>query len=514
MSVAVRAASGPAKADFPDNRFYIGDCLPVLADLTVQHGAFADLVYLDPPFNSARLYNHTFKGAKRTLPQKVAFTDTWKWTDAAKKDFREFTEKESPGTNGAEFLSAMRFLLEKRDPSTLAYLTYMTRRIARIHAAMKPTASIFLHCDPTAGHYLKLVMDAIFGRENCRNDIIWCYTGPGSPKMRQFNRKSDYIFWYSMGGMWTFNQDDVRVPYKDPKQTLRKAFDAGRGISAAEVDKYRARGKILENWWTDIALAVRSPKERLGYATQKPVALLRRIITASSNPGDLVLDPFCGCGTTIAACHELKRRFIGIDVARSAAQVIARRMHEQYSGFGELVVGDKTPTNIRGWGRLLPKDEGREDAPEWARFQYDAIAAIPKAEQIEGEIQRTAQMGGDGGVDGLIHLERPRTRTRASVVIQVKRKRTPSMADVSDTMAAVDRTGAFMGLLITLNPATDGMRKEAETICQRFNGKHYPKVAILTYDEVKAGKYAESVPYEYAVDPEGGKQTGLTLRES
>ena len=511
MSAAVRAASGPAKAEFPDNRFYIGDCLPVLADLTARHGAFADLVYLDPPFNSARLYNHAFKGAKRTLPQKVAFTDTWKWTDAAKKDFREFTEKESPDTNGAEFLSAMRSLLEKRDPSTLAYLTYMIRRLARIQVAMKPTASIFLHCDPTAGHYLKLAMDAIFGRKNCRNDIVWCYTGPGSPKMRQFNRKSDYIFWYSMGGAWTFNQDAARVPHKDGGPHAG-GFRGGK-ISIQD-EKYSRQGKIQENWWTDIALAVRSSKERLGYATQKPVALLRRIIAASSNPGDLVLDPFCGCGTTIAACHELKRRFIGIDVARSAAQVIARRMQEQYSGFGELVVGDKTPKNVRGWGRLLPKDEGREDAPEWARFQYDAIAAIPKAEQIEGEIQRTAQMGGDGGVDGLIHLERPRTRTRASVVIQVKRKRKPSMADVSDTMAAVDRAGAFMGLLITLNSASDGMRQEGETIRQRFNGKHYPKVAILTYDEVKAGKYAEAVPYEYAVDPEGGKQTGLNLRES
>ena len=123
-------------------------------------------------------------------------------------------------------------------------------------------------------------------------------------------------------------------------------------------------------------------------------------------------------------------------------------------------------------------------------------------------------MGGDGGVDGLIHLERPRTRTRASVVIQVKRKRKPSMADVSDTMAAVDRAGAFMGLLITLNAASDGMRKEGETIRQRFNGKHYPKVAILTYDEVKAGKYAEAVPYKYAVDPEGGREPGLNLPET
>ena len=495
--------------DLPVDRLFIGDCLPVLSELTAKHGAFADLVYLDPPFNSARLYNHAFTGAKRTLPQKIAFTDTWRWTDAAKDDFREFTETESPNTGGAEFLTAMRALLEKRDSSTLAYLTYMIRRLARIQAAMKPTASIFLHCDPTAGHYLKLAMDAIFGRKNCRNDIIWCYTGPGSPSMRQFNRKSDYIFWYSMGGTWTFNQNAARVPYKDPKQTLRKAFDAGRGINAAEVDKYRGRGKILENWWADIALAVRSPKERLGYATQKPLALMRRIIGASSNPGEIVLDPFCGCGTTIEAAHELERRFIGIDIARSAAQVIARRMTER-AGFGKLVVGDKTPSTLRGWGRILPDDVERIDAPEWARFQYDAIAAIPKAEQIEGEIQRTAKQGGDGGIDGIIHLERP-NGARASVIIQVKRKKTPTMGDVADTLLAVDGNAAFMGLLITLNPPTRGMVERGGAEKRRFNGAHYPKVAILTYEEVKAGKFADVIPYEHAVDPQGGKQTALNL---
>ena len=180
------------------------------------------------------------------------------------------------------------------------------------------------------------------------------------------------------------------------------------------------------------------------------------------------------------------------------------------AGFGKLIVGDKTPTTLRGWGRILPDDDG-DGAPAWARFQYDAIAAIPKAEQIEGAIQRTAKQGGDGGVDGLIHLERPKTKARASIVIQVKRHKTPSMADVADTLLAVENNGAFMGLLITLNPPTAGMLKRADTGRQRFNGKFYPKVAILTYEEIKAGKFAEVIPYEYAVDPEGGKQTALNL---
>ena len=488
--------------DLPVDRLFIGDCLPVLSELTAKHGAFADLVYLDPPFNSARLYNHAFTGAKRTLPQKIAFTDTWRWTDAAKKDYREFTETESPETDAAKFLTAMRALLEKRDPSTLAYLTYMIRRLARIHAAMKPTSTIYLHCDPTASHYLKLALDAVFGRTNFRNEIVWCYSG-GSVPRKDFPRKHDTIFRYTKGGgPSVFNVE--RKAFKENTQAVGKHSTLSGG---EDIDL--KRGTPVTDWWTDIKTVTGWNPEKLGYTTQKPLALLRRIIGASSKKGDVVLDPFCGCGTTIEAAHELERRFIGIDIARSAAQVIARRMTER-AGFGKLVVGDKTPSTLRGWGRILPDDVERIDAPEWARFQYDAIAAIPKAEQIEGEIQRAAKQGGDGGIDGIIHLERP-NGARASVIIQVKRKKTPTMGDVADTLLAVDGNAAFMGLLITLNPPTRGMVERGGAEKRRFNGAHYPKVAILTYEEVKAGKFADVIPYEYAVDPQGGKQTALNL---
>ena len=202
------------------------------------------------------------------------------------------------------------------------------------------------------------------------------------------------------------------------------------------------------------------------------------------------------------------RRFIGIDVARSAAQVIARRMTEK-AGFGKLVVGDKTPTTLRGWGRLLP--DADNEAPAWARFQYEAIDLIDKAEQIEGELQRTARLGADGGVDGLVHLEHPNTGALTNVVIQVKRKKRPSVADVADTLLAVDNNTAFMGLLITLHPPTQEMKARAAAEKRRFGEKDYPKVAILTFDEVKAGKYKEVIPYGYAVDPQGGRQSKLPI---
>ena len=504
-------------AAVPDNRFYIGDCLPVLAELVAQHGPFADLVYLDPPFNSKRLYNHAFRGAKVTLPQKVAFHDSWKWTDAAKKDYREFVRVEAPGTAAARFLTATRLHLQKgggEDQAMLAYLVYMVRRLARIRAAMKPAASVYLHCDPTASHHLKLAMDAVFGRDNFRNEIVWFYPDtPGRPK-RDFPRKHDSIFRYTRGrGAFTFNAKAVGVPVQP--ESLKR-YETERNIGG----KSYVGGKdwkIPEDVWR--IPAVKKNKTRkgqsTGYDTQKPVALLKRIIAASSNPGDLVLDPFCGCGTTIAACHEQDRRFIGVDVARSAAQVIAGRMQKHYPDFGKLRVGEKAPDTVRGWGRLLPDEDTPDGIPAWARFQYEAIAAIPKAEQIEGPIQRTARQGADGGIDGRLNIKRPKTGVLDSVVIQVKRKKRPSVADVADTLAAVDNNNAFMGLLITLHPPTAEMRKRAlQAPRRRLDGKDYPKVAILTYEQVKAGEYAQAIPHHLAVDVQVGSQVGLDLKDS
>ena len=373
----------------------------------------------------------------------------------------------------------------------------MTRRLARIRAAMKPSASIYLHCDPTAGHYLKMAMDSLFGRGQFRNEIIWHYEN-ASRGRKQWAKSHDVLFWYAKEGAGLFNREAVLAPYKSGMTAWRAKK---KGLPPP-------KGKTPDDVIAIPSLNTMDKKERLGYNTQKPLALLRRIIAASSNPGDVVLDPFCGCGTTIEAAHELGRRFIGIDVARSAAQVIARRMTEK-AGFGKLVVGDKTPTTLRGWGRLLP--DADNEAPAWARFQYEAIALIDKAEQIEGELQRTARLGADGGVDGLVHLEHPNTGALTNVVIQVKRKKRPSVADVADTLLAVDNNTAFMGLLITLHPPTQEMKARASAEKRRFGEKDYPKVAILTFDEVKAGKYKEVIPYGYAVDPQGGRQSKLPI---
>ena len=514
---AVRAGKAPAQVAAPANRFYIGDCLHVLAGLWEKHGEFADLVYLDPPFNSGRLYNFALKGGEQVTP-KVAFHDTWKWTPATVKDFNTFTRDEAPQTDAAELLKALAAYLEKRHPSMLAYLTYMARRLAWVRAAMKPDASIYLHCDPTASHYLKAMMDALLGRKNYCNEIVWCYTGP-TKALRHFPRKHDVLLFYARNAERnTFNPDAVRIPYRGLNTQHGSDGDGGGiggNLTQGVVDAYLARGKVPEDYWLEqdgLSPVGRIKSERIGFPTQKPIALLRRIITASSNPGDLVLDPFSGCGTTIQACHELGRRFVGIDVSRKAAEVITRRMRKK-PGFGKLVVGDETPRTVRGWAQLLPDTDEPKGALALAKFQYDCIAAIPKAEQVEGRIQGVAKLGPDGGVDGQVTLKFPKTNARTSVVIQVKGKKNPGVEDVADTLLAVQNNNAFMGLLITLHSPTKEMTRRAEKDKSRFNGKgkYYPKVAILTYAQVKAGKYREAIPYAFAVPPEGGSQTGLDL---
>jgi site-specific DNA-methyltransferase (adenine-specific) len=200
-----------------------------------------------------------------------------------------------------------------------------------------------LHCDPTASHYLKGTLDFIFGKENFRNEILWCYTGPSSPGMKQFPRKSDTLFWFSKSDKWTFNQP--RKPYKDPYQKPRKAYlsTAGDDFSEEKIEEMRKRGKPVENWWADIAVAVRSPKERVGYPTQKPLALLHRIIKASSNEGDMVLDPFCGCATTCVAAQQLGRKWIGIDIAEQSVGILVERLSDDAGMFKDFIATDQIP---------------------------------------------------------------------------------------------------------------------------------------------------------------------------
>ncbi len=272
-----------------------------------------DLIYLDPPFNS----NANYAAPIGSKAAGAAFRDTWTLSDVD-VEWINLIEAKHP--------ALYRVLLAAGTDSDKSYLAYMAARLLEMRRILKPTGSIYLHCDPTMSHYLKLVMDAIFGRKNFRNEIIWCYTGPGSPGMRQFNRKHDNLFWYNFGKKWTFNGDSVRMPHKDGKPHSGGFKGNGKSIDSPE---YSEKGKIPETWWPDFSPVGRLKKERLGYPTQTPLALLDRILRASSNEGDVVLDPFCGCATTLVAADRLQRQWAGIDLSAKAAELVVRRLGEE-----------------------------------------------------------------------------------------------------------------------------------------------------------------------------------------
>ena len=287
-----------------------------------------DLIYLDPPFNSNRNYEAPIGSAA----EGADFTDIWNLDKIDVADHKELK------ITDPKLYHIIDVAGQAAGEDMQGYLVFMAVRLVEMRRILKRSGSIYLHCDPTASHYLKMVMDAVFGRGQCRNEIIWGYYGPGSPKMRQFNRKHDTLFWYSNGPTWTFNGDAVRLPYKDPKQMPRKAFDTGGSFDTASIDKMRERGKIPETHWTDIAIAARG-KERTGYPTQKPLKLLDRIIRASTNEGDLVFDPFCGCATSMVAAEQAGRKWAGCDLSPKAADLVKQRLEDAH---GSLKIGVST----------------------------------------------------------------------------------------------------------------------------------------------------------------------------
>ena len=290
-----------------------------------------DLIYLDPPFNSKADY-----AAPIGSPAEGAeFKDTWKLSDI-KVEWLNLLETKHPSLHS--------MILVAPTNSDKAYLAYMAPRLLEMKRLLKPTGSIFLHCDWHMGHYLKIMMDVIFGKSNFRNEIVWCYTGPGSPKMKQFNRKHDTIFWYSNGDEWTFNKDDIRQSYKDPNQRPRRHFDTGGHFEDDAIEAMRERGKVLESWWPEapgngLCMVAKQKSQNTGYKTQKPEALLERIVRAASNRGDMVLDPFCGCATTCVVADREQRDWVGIDMSPLAADLVEMRIKKDqkdpnYGGLG------------------------------------------------------------------------------------------------------------------------------------------------------------------------------------
>ena len=441
------------KLNSPKNKLFFGDNLEILEDRTRFPDASVDLIYLDPPFNSNADYNTLFRHADGTpaAAQTLAFTDTWKWDEKAAHVLWDF---QSGGIDAPEAVVNAVVSLHKLlgNSSMSAYVLMMTPRLLQLRRVLKSTGSIYLHCDATASHYLKILMDSVFGARNFRNEIVWCYTGPGRT-LRHFPRKHDTILFYAKGPNNFFDREAVRMPYKN------LSTDQGRGIIFGETGQlknpkirrsYLERGKVPEDWWDErhhgMTPVGRIKNERMGYPTQKPLALLERIIKASSNQGDLILDPFCGCGTAVVAAQKLQRRWIGIDITHLAVDLIRQRLKdEKVRANSYEIVG--SPTTIQEARALFAKDP--------FQFEHWAISRLPG-------IKRNDRQRGDKGIDGIGRYKTDDKQGFAKCVVQVKGGKKAGVAEMRDFRHVVE-TNADFGIFLVMDEkaATAGVKESA-----------------------------------------------------
>lgn len=460
------------------NTLYYGDCLTIMRDMPLGS---IDLVYLDPPFNSNRDYNAIYEDETgRPLPDQIeAFNDLWELSEERQRAIRMMPilmRDYGIADDIVEFWRIWMNALRNTNPRLLAYLSYMTERLLPLRGIIKPTGSIFLHCDPTASHYIKVMMDSIFRHENFRNEIVWCYTGPGSPGVRQFLRKHDIILWYSRGKTWTFNADAVRAPHSAKTQANYKTGLEGSGFVGAD-HVIHEKGKVPEDWW-QFAIAARG-KEYMGYPTQKPLKLLDRIIRAASNENDVVFDPFCGCATTIEAAHTLKRRWIGIDIAIHAIKRVAKVRLEDRLGLREGI-----DFQIKGVPLSL---EGAQDLWERDKHHFQKWAI----EQVDGFV--TSRKTADGGIDGRLYFSTPDGKDLQSMVIEVKGGRNVNVDVVRSLRGALERDTALMAGLIVMDNLGDRKTKNfhkemGEAGDLDVNGVMYPRMQLLTVPEILEGR--------------------------
>ncbi|MDW8424221.1 MAG: DNA methyltransferase [Aquificaceae bacterium] len=479
-----------------ENQLYYGDNLRVLREYIKDESV--DLIYLDPPFNSKADYNVLFREptGEPSQAQIVAFEDTWHWTEETERAYQKIMETAPPQV--VNMMKAFREFLERND--MLAYLTMMCIRLLELKRVLKPTGSIYLHCNPTASHYLKVLMDAVFDHKNFRNEIVWCYRGGGVPK-KDFARKHDIILRYTKSNNYYFNVDAVRIPYsEESQQRLRYKARAFREKRVYESYEPNPLGKHPEDWWV-MQPIMPSDKERLGYPTQKPEALLERIILASSREGDVVLDPFCGCGTTIAVAHRLNRKWIGIDITHLAINLIKWRLKTTFNlsaGKDYKVIGE--PVDLSGARELASQDR--------FQFQWWALSLVDARPYAD------KKRGADKGIDGVVYFYADKDKL-GKAIVQVKSGKV-SVKDVRELLSVVEREKAQMGIFITLEKPTKQMLEEASKAgfysCN-ITGRQFPKLQVITIEELLSGKRPD-VPYQISPYKQAPREDIISTRQN
>lgn len=451
---------------------FFGDNLQVLEEKIPDE--FFDLIYLDPPFNSNRNYNVLFKEGKVDSSAQIhSFEDTWEWTDSTVSLFEELKK----GTN-PKVAILINSLWEFMGPTPMmAYLVNMTARLLPLYSVLKETGSLYLHCDPTASHYLKIILDVIFGGKHFKNEIIWHYrrwTG----KAKMFQKLHDVILFYTKSEEYKFNELFTEYTEGSKDRKLQGVLHRFKGNEAYLVSEKSIDEKgVRENDVWQIPFIAPSAKERIGYPTQKPEALLEKIIKASSDEGDWVLDPFCGCGTTVAVAQRLRRNWTGIDISMQAINVIVDRLKAHFNNIKINI--DGIPMDYEGALSLANRDKFAFQ--DWA---ITLVGAYPPS--------GITTKGADRGIDGLI-LFNEGTSTENSqlkkVVVQVKGGGS-SRRDVATLKGDTEREDSPMGILITINDPTPEMKREAALAgeYQYSQNVGFPKIQLLSIRDWFDGK--------------------------
>lgn len=465
------------------NLLYYGDNLGFLRDHARFPTESVDLIYLDPPFNSNREYHVIFsdKGGTESEAQLTAFEDSWRWGPEPQRSYEWLAQtavnKGAVPAPVSRLIGAFHQALGPND--VLAYLVMMTPRLLEMHRILKPTGSLYLHCDPAASHYLKIVLDAIFGGENFRREIIWRsgWVSGFKAAAKNWVRNHDTILYYvkDLSAPPYFDKDKAYTPHE-------KGYERRGGGG-------NPKGVAMDDVWTEVALM--SPwiksfsKEKLGWRTQKPLELLKRIITMSCPPDGIVLDPFCGCGTAISAANALGRKWIGIDITHLAIAVIRSRLKDEFQLADIEVVGE--PVDVEGARALVHMKDGRYQFQWWA---LSRINATPRG--------GSKKKGADQGVDGeMTFIEEGGDQKR--VIVSVKSGGVNAQT-IRDLAGARNAEQAEVGVLLTLEPPTKPMETAAAKEGLYHSpgwGKAYPRIQILTVEQLLAGEQPD-IPPAYA----------------